>query len=134
MPNISIVTPPDQVLMRYYEAMNSGDINSALALFDADAIRLDTATPNTRIKGREQISAGIRARIADHISVTATDYQVKGETVTCSAAVSTDYARRLGFAPVEEEVEVTVKNGLIVRFVVIVTPESLERIRVAEAN
>ena len=51
----------------------------------------------------------------------------KGEryTVTCMASVSTDYGHRVGFAPVEEAVEVILnQNGEIKEFTVMVTPDS----------
>lgn len=124
---------PDQVLKGYYLAMNTGDLESALALFHDRAIRLDTAIPDKIVEDSSQIESGLRARIADHIVIEASDYQVRDNVVTCFARVSTDYARRLGFAPIEETVEVLVEDGLIQRFAVTVTPESLERIAAAEA-
>jgi hypothetical protein len=134
MPTTGSLMTPDQVLKAYYLALNSGDLESALALFHDRAVRLDTAVPGRIIEGRAQIEGGLRARIADHIAVEATGYQVQGNTVTCFAKVYTDYARRLGFAPVEEKVEVIIDDGLIRSFAITVTPESLARIAAAQAN
>src|SRR5690242_8366168 len=98
---------PVEILQSYYRAMNAGKVDEALALFAEDAIRLDSAAPERLVQGKAQIGKGIAARIADHIAIEAHDYQVQGNVVTCIAKASTDYGRRLGFAPVEEAVEVT---------------------------
>lgn len=125
---------PELVLRRYYEAMNAGDVDSALALFADDAIRMDSATPHLAVTGKTQIKTGLVARIADRIYIVADGYQVNENVVNCMARVSTGYGRRLGFAPVEEAVEVIVEAGFIKRFVVTVTPESLARIHAVEAS
>lgn len=120
------------ILQRYFIAMNTGDAEAALGLFTEDAIRLDTAVPELIKVGKAQIAPGLWARVADHIQIETSEYQGEKNHAQCMAAVSTDYGRRLGFAPVIEKAEIFVELGKIKQFIVTVSPESLERIKAAE--
>jgi hypothetical protein len=134
MPNTTKVTNPELILKRYFAAMNAGDTDTALALFADDAVRLDTAEPHLTVVGRSQIERGLIARVADHIYIETSEYQVQENRASCLAKVFTDYGRRLGFAPVVEVAEIVVGDDVIQRFTVTVTPESLARIQRAEAH
>jgi hypothetical protein len=122
----------EDVLRKYFAAMNVGDANAALSLFADDAVRLDTAVPKQAQVGKAQIEPGLHARVADHIHTETSEYQGIGNRASCLARVFTDYGRRLGYAPVVETVEVTIEAGKIKRFSVMVMPESLARIEEAE--
>ena len=125
-------TIAEDILRRYFAAMNAGHAEQALALFADDAVRLDTATPNRAIIGKAQIERGVRARINDQIQIMASDYQSDGNSARCMATVYTNYGRRGGFAPVNEIAEIIVEAGKIQRFTITVLAESLERIQAAE--
>ncbi|MBV7330621.1 nuclear transport factor 2 family protein [Chloroflexi bacterium TSY] len=125
---------PELLLKRYFMAMNTGNSEDAVALFAEDAVRLDTATPDHQVIGKAQIAKGIAARINDNIHIEASDFEAQDNHARCLAKVWTDYGRRMGFAPVIETAQIVVKDRMIQRFTVTVTPESLNRIRDAEAE
>ena len=90
------------------------------------------AEPEQIVARPEQIAAGIKARVDDNIEVEAWNFQVEGNKVTCKARVSTDYGRKVGYAPIEETVEVIVDQGKIKEFTVTVIPESYSKMEAAE--
>ena len=123
---------PAALLQRYFAAMNAGDADTALALFADNAVRFDSAAPGPAKIGRAAIEPGLRARVADQIQIETSDYQTLGNSARCIALVSTNYGRRLGFAPVVESAEIVVEGEKIKRFTVTVTADSLARIMAAE--
>jgi hypothetical protein len=127
---------PEVLLRNYYAAMNAGDAETAIAQFANDAIRKDIsiAASHKVVTGKAGIAAGIQARIADNIHIEARNFQVAGNKVTCTASVSTDYGRRLGFAPIEETAEIIIEAGKIQIYTVELTPESVVKVQAAEAE
>jgi uncharacterized protein (TIGR02246 family) len=120
------------VVVAFENAINAGDVATATALFAPDA---SLRTPGgQQLNGSEQIRPYLQALVAQHFqSEVVGPREVQGDTERHTASVAIDEWRQLGTAPLEATAEVVVRDGRIVGFSTVLTPESLARLQAASS-
>ena len=106
---------PASVLKRYVEALNAGDLNTAVALWAEDGVL--TNTRGRRYVGHENLRPFIRQNISRKIKQEPEAMQVIGEKATWINRESNESYRKLNVAPVQQNSEITVRGGKIVSWV-----------------
>ncbi len=122
---------PEKVLKQFVEALNKGNAQEALGLFDNNAQWSieDGPDGHMSMSGLDAIAAAIQARIREHIHIEAHDFQTIGDRATCTALVSTDPYRQLGLAPLGETFEIALENERIRTLIATLTAATRSRIR-----
>jgi hypothetical protein len=128
-------TSPMSVINTWHEAMNAGDLDTALATLSDDAFIKLVPPP---MEGHDGIFSGkeaIRSWWENLQSLngesTLSDCQVDGEKVTCILRYSDDSLKDLGLDFIDNEFTVIVQDGKIQTYTATMTGESLTRLMAA---
>jgi len=103
---------PASVLTRYVEALNAGDLDTALALWAEDGVL--TNTRGRRYVGHQSLRPFIQQNISRRIKQEPEAIQAIGDKVTWINRESNESYRRLNVAPVLQNSEIAVRGGKIV--------------------
>ena len=106
---------PASVLKRYIEAQNTGDLDTALALWAEDGVI--TNTRGRSFVGHESLKRFILGNISRRIKQEPESIQVVGDRVTWINRESNESYRRLNVAPVQHNSEIVVRGGKIISWV-----------------
>ncbi len=102
---------PASVLKRYVEALNAGDLDTALALWAEDGVI--TSTRGRRNAGHESLRQFIQRNISRKIKQEPEAVQTVGDRVTWINRESNESYRKLNVAPVQQNSEIVVRGGKI---------------------
>lgn len=122
---------PEALARSVFEALNAGDVESALALYAADAV-LDLGTFG-KFSGKEEIRAANEHEVSLNASWELGDFQVEGDTVTFKSRYTSDAMSALGVTLEATEV-ITIQNGKITTDTWTVTEESMAAFQAATAK
>jgi ketosteroid isomerase-like protein len=121
---------PEAVARAVYEAMNAGDVETALSYFADDAVLSLGAFGS--FSGKEELRGSFEREVSLHASWELSDFQVEGDTVTFKSRYTSDDMRALGVTLEGTEV-ITVQDGKIVTDTWTVTDESMAALQAAMA-
>jgi limonene-1,2-epoxide hydrolase len=102
---------PASVLKRYIEALNAGDLDTALAQWAEDGAI--TNTRGRRSAGHERLRQFIQGNIARKIKQEPEQIKTVGDKVTWINRESNESYRKLDVAPVQQNSEIVVREGKI---------------------
>jgi hypothetical protein len=124
-------TDPLSVLRAFNTAMNTHDVEAALALFADEAV---FNAPSGSFRGRGQIRGYLQSLVTRNYRSEELQTQVMGDRVTSRGSIFLDEFRTLGIAPLEALAEVVVEGGQIRTFTASFTPESLATLQSTQAR
>jgi len=102
---------PASVLKRYVEALNAGDLHTALAQWAEDGVI--TSTRGRRNAGHESLRQFIQRNISRKIKQEPEAVRTVGDRVTWINRESNESYRKLNVAPVQQNSEIVVREGKI---------------------
>ncbi len=123
---------PASVMKRYAEALNAGDLDTALALWAGDGVLINTR--GRRYVGHESLRPFIRRNISRKIKQEPEAIQTIGDKVTWINRESNESYRKLNVAPVQQNSEIVVRGGKIVSWVNYFPSSEIARIEQACAT
>lgn len=123
---------PASVLRRYIEALNAGDLDTALAQWAEDGAI--TNTRGRRYAGHESLRSFIQGNISRKIKQEPEAIQTAGDKVTWINRESNEAYRNLNVAPVQQNSEIVVREGKIVSWVNYFPSSEIARIEQACAT
>jgi hypothetical protein len=114
---------------RFEAAINAGDVEGVLALFDPNA---EVKVPPDRYVGLTQIRNWITYLAANHFGIEPGFRNVVGERASWPAEVRSDYLDRIGLPSLLGTASLTLHNGLIQNYTFVLTEDSAHRHRAAQ--
>ncbi len=123
-------TDPEAMAVAYFEAINAGDVDGALAYFAEDAVL--AIVPFATHTGTEEIRAYFEEVVALNATLEYETIQVEGDTITLTVWFTDDDLRALGLK-LEGIEEVTVQDGKIVTETWTATDETMAALQAAMA-
>jgi len=128
---------PEEVLAAMEDALNAGDVDTAMALFTDDAVvklvpAIPPSSPDT-YTGAEEIRAWFEELVAMNFEIHIEVLEVEGDTVTTRTSTWVDPTREMGVAPLVATEVYTVQAGKIKGFTWTISDESLAKIQAAMA-
>jgi hypothetical protein len=124
-------TDPGSVVDAFEAALNAGNVEATLALFAENAV---VRTQDGTYTGPAQLRALFTELVGDNIELESSNRVVRGDTETHAATIARDDWRRLGIAWLDASATVVVRGGKITSFTVTYTPDSVTRLRAAQAR
>jgi ketosteroid isomerase-like protein len=124
-------TNPEAVARSVYEAMNAGDVDTALSFYADDAV-LDLGAFGS-YSGKEVLRGQFEHEVALNASWKLADFQVEGNTVIFKSTYTSDDMRALGITLEGTEV-ITIQDGKIATDTWTVTEESFAELQAAMAS
>lgn len=121
---------PEAVARSAYEALNAGDVETALSFYADDAVLSLGAFGS--FSGKEELRGSFEHEVSLHASWELSDFQVEGDTVTFKSRYTSDDMRALGVTLEGTEV-ITIQDGKIVTDTWTVTDESMAALQAAMA-
>jgi ketosteroid isomerase-like protein len=122
---------PETLVRSVYEALNAGDVDTALALYAADAVMSLGAFGI--FSGKEELRESFENEVAKNATWEFSDFQVEGDTVTFKNRYTNDDLQALGVTLEGTEV-VTIQDGKIATDTWTVTEESMAELQAAMAT
>jgi hypothetical protein len=127
---------PAAVLVSYVEAVNAGDLEAILALYDDDAFHIALPSPDGSAgvcAGKEQFRMWYEQSVAngDRIEVEEDTLAVNNNQATFVALLSSVPWQDLGVEALEATSEIVVIDGRIMTHVVLLTPDSVRQLQAA---
>jgi LPXTG-motif cell wall-anchored protein len=126
---------PDQVavIRAMEEALNTGDVDAAMALFADDAV-VTLAFFEETYTGAEEIRAWFEGLVAANFELQLEIVQLDGDTVITKTTTWIDFTREMGIAPLVAEEIYSFQNGKITGFTWTPTDETASKIQAAMAT
>lgn len=129
-------TDPISVLQASDAAYNAHDLEAISAVFADDVMRQMIPPPSPDSSGIWRGKQEIRAQWQREFALNGRverigEYQANGDTVTGGARYWDDSLIKLGVAPIEYTIKVTVKDGKITSSVITLTPQTLAKLQAA---
>ena len=121
-------TDLEALITAYYEAVNAGDVESALSYFADDAVI--NIVPFGTHTGKEEIRAYLEGAVALNATLEPENLQVEGDTLTLTVWYSDDDLRALSLK-LEGITEVTIQGGKIVTETWTATDETMAALQAA---
>jgi len=106
---------PATVLKRYIEALNAGDLDTALAQWAEDGVI--TNTRGRRSAGHERLREFIQGNISRKIRQEPEQIMTVGDKVTWINRESNESYRKLNVAPVQQNSAIVVREGKIISWI-----------------
>ena len=130
---------PAALIEDYVAAVNAGDLEAILALYDDDAfhIALPSADGSAGVcVGKEQFRMWYEQSLAngERMTVDEDTITINGNQATFVARLSSEPWGKLGVETLEATSEIVVIDGRIMTHVVALTPESVRELQAAEAK
>jgi hypothetical protein len=122
----SLNTEPIGVALQLDGALNSGDVEGGLALFDPSA---QVKVPPDLYVGREQIRSWLSYLAANHFAAEPGLRHVAGDTVTWPAEVRSDQLARFGLETASGTATLVVRDNKIASYTFVLDRESARRLR-----
>ena len=127
---------PAAVIEDYVAAVNAGDLEAILALYDDDAFHIALPSPDGSAGvcvGKEQFRIWYEESVArgDRVAIEDETLAVADNQATYVARLSSEAWRKLGVDALEATSEIVVIDGRIMTHVVVLTPESVRRLQAA---
>lgn len=127
---------PAAVIEAYVAAVNAGDLEGVLALYDDDAYHIALPSPDGSAGvciGKAQFRMWYEQSVAntDRVEVASDSLAVDGNQATFMAHLSSEPWRQLGVERLEAHSEIVVIDGRIMTHVVLLTPESARQLAAA---
>jgi hypothetical protein len=130
------VDDPAAVLVAYVAAVNAGNLEGILALYDDDAFHIALPSPDGsagvclgkdqfRMWYEQSVASGDRIEVADETLV------VDGNQATFGARLSSASWRKLGVEALDAYSEIVVIDGHIMTHVVLLAPEAVRHLQAA---
>ena len=113
----------------FESALNSGDVEGALALFDAVA---EVKVPPDRYVGLGQVRDWVTYLAANHFAIEPGFRRVVGDRAIWPAEVRSDYLDHIGLPSLQGTASLTVHEGLIQSYTFVLTEDSAHRHRAAQ--
>ena len=128
-------TSPMPVINTWHDAMNAGDVDTALATLSDDAFIKLVPPPmeghDGTFSGKEAIRGWWENLHTLNGESTLSDCQVDGETITCILRYTDDSLKDLGLDFIDNEFAAVVQGGKIQTYTATMTGESLTRLMAA---
>jgi hypothetical protein len=121
------------VLQAMEEALNTGDVDAAMALFTDDAV-VTLAFFEETYTGAEEIRVWFEELVAGNFELQLEILQIDGDTVTTKTTTWIDFTREMEIAPLVAEEVYTFQNGKIMGFTWTPTDETVAKIQTAMAS
>jgi hypothetical protein len=121
------------VLQAMEEALNTGDVDAAMALFTDDAV-VTLAFFEETYTGAEEIRVWFEELVAGNFELQLEILKTDGDTVTTKTTTWIDFTREMGIAPLVAEEVYTFQNGKITGFTWTPTDETVAKIQAAMAS
>ena len=136
LPGALYAQEPDPVstISAWVEALNAGDIDSALSCLADDAVvQIVPAAPGTSgiFTGKGEVRGWYETIVGQHGVTALSDCQVDGETVTCVNNYAEDSFRSLGIDFVVGEWVAVVREGKLQSYTFTMSDESLAALMAA---
>ncbi|MEZ4865265.1 MAG: nuclear transport factor 2 family protein [Caldilineaceae bacterium] len=125
---------PGAVVRAIFVALNSGDVDGALAYVADDAVLTFSPPPpgvNPSLVGKAEIRTWWETFVGWHPETEIIDLTVKGNMVMMTSYVSEDGFRALGVAPMRSELVAIVQEGLLRAYTVTFSKESQAKLAAA---
>ncbi len=110
-------TDPESILSAIYEAINAGDVETAIAYYDENAVQVLLPAPpdnDGALEGAEQIREWREAFVGRNGALELSNMQTSGDTVLFDAQVTEDVFTHFGVAPLEFSGVAVVRDGKVV--------------------
>lgn len=130
---------PAVVIEAYVAAVNAGDLDAILDLYDDDAFHIVLPSPDGSAgvcQGKEQFRMWYEQSVAngDHVELADGTLAVAGNQATFVARLSGEPWRKLGVETLEAHSQIVVIDGRIMTHVVLLTPASVRRLQSARGE
>lgn len=127
---------PAAVIEAYVAAVNAGDLDAILALYDDNTFHIALPSPDGSAGvcvGKEQFRMWYEQSLAngDQVAVEDGTLAVDGNQATFVARLSSEPWRKLGVETLEATSEIVVIDGRIMTHVVVLGPESMRQLQTA---
>jgi hypothetical protein len=124
---------PAALIEDYVAAVNAGDLEAILALYDDNAFHIALPSPDGSAGvcvGKEQFRMWYEQSLAngDRIEVDDSTLTVDGNQATFVARLSSEPWRKLGVETLEATSEIVVIDGRIMTHVVVLNPDSVRQL------
>jgi ketosteroid isomerase-like protein len=130
---------PAAVIATYVAAVNAGDLEGILALYDDDAVHIFLPTPDGSAGvclGKDQFRLWYEQSVAngDRVEVEDGTLAVDGNQAAFVVHITSDPWTKLGLQALEANAEMVLIDGRIMTHVVDLTPESVRQLQAARSN
>jgi ketosteroid isomerase-like protein len=130
---------PAAVIDSYITAVNAGDLEEILALYDDDAVHIFLPTPDGSAGvclGKEQFTMWYEQSLAnrDRVELKDGSLAVDGNQATFLTQITSDPWSKLGLEALEAKADLVVIDGRIMTHVVTLTPESVRSLQTARGT
>jgi hypothetical protein len=125
----SLSAEPIAIALQLDGALNTGDVEASLALFDPAA---QVKVPPDLYQGAAQIRGWLSYLAANHFATEPGLRRVAGDTVTWPAEARSDQLARLGLDTVGGEATLVVHGDKITAYTFVLDRESASRLRAAQ--
>ena len=127
---------PAAVIESYVAAVNAGDLEAILALYDENAVHIFLPTPDgsagvCRGKGEFRMWYEQSVANADRVEIAEGSLAVDGNQATYVTHITSDPWTKLGLEALEANAEFVLIDGRIMTHVVVLTPESVRTLQAA---
>lgn len=131
-------TDPEKVLNALADALNAGDVDTAMTLYAPDAV-LNIVPPPPGLPGTytglKEIRGWLEILVGMNLKIEGVEIlQVEGDKVKIKVKASSDFARGFNIAFLEYTEEHIIQGGKIKGYTVTTTPGSMEKLQAAMAN
>jgi ketosteroid isomerase-like protein len=124
-------TDPLSIVNAWLDALNAGDIDTALSYLSDDAVvtMVPPGTPGDDgiFTGKEEVRGWYEGLVAAKGVATLSDCQVEGESVTCIDTYTDGGLQAMGIDSIEGELALTVSEGRIQEYTFTMSAESLAK-------
>jgi ketosteroid isomerase-like protein len=121
---------PEALVRSLYEALNTGDIDAALAFYADDAV--ESLGDFGTFSGKEELRSSFEVEVARNATWELENFQVEGDSVTFTNRYTNNNLRALGVTLEGIEV-ITIQDGKITTDTWTATEESLAALQAAMA-
>ena len=127
---------PAAVIEAYIEAVNAGDLDEILDLYDDDAVHIFLPTPDGSAGvclGKEQFTMWYEQSLVnrDRVALEDGSLAVDGNQATFLTQITSEPWSKLGLEALQAKADLVVIDGRIMTHVVTLTPDSVRRLQAA---
>jgi ketosteroid isomerase-like protein len=130
---------PGALIEAYVAAVNAGDLEAILSLYDDDAFHIALPSPDGSAGvcvGKEQFRMWYEMSLAndERMTVKEDTLTIDGNQATFVARLTSEPWGKLGLEALEATSEIVVIDGRIMTHVVVLTPESVRQLQAARGS
>jgi len=124
---------PISIMQQFVDSVNRREMDAVIRMFDEDAtLSFEPplpGSPKPEYSGRGEIESSLGALMAEHLQMTAGNWQVSGEEVTWDTRLSADRFAELGIDPLQARAHAVLEGSFIDSIDLVLEPESVQKVQ-----